>query len=65
MWDQSGLWEELKQTVKARWANLTDEDVQKFDGRKDVLIGKIQLRYGIQRDQAQKDVEEWLLSQPC
>ena len=65
MWDQNSLWKELKDIVKARWSSLTDDDVEQFDGRKDVLIGKIQQRYGIQREQAQKDVEEWLMSQPC
>ena len=66
MWDQSsGPWEELKTTVKSRWDALTDDDVEQFDGRKDVLVGKLQQRYGIKKEQAQKDVEEWLLSQPC
>ena len=57
--------EEMRTTVKSKWAALTDADVLEFNGRKDVLIGKIQQRYGINRKQAQHDVEEWLTSQPC
>ena len=58
-------WDELKSTVRSKWAELTDEDVDEFDGRKEVLISKLEQRYGLDRWRAQCEVEEWLLSQPC
>jgi hypothetical protein len=38
---------------------LTDDDLDVIDGQSDQLIGKIQERYGIARQEAQKQVDEW------
>ena len=31
-----------------------------LDGKKDQLVGRVQERYGIARDQAERDVDTWL-----
>lgn len=54
-----GKWKQLKGSVKQRWAKLTDDDVTAMSGKKDELIGKLQERYGITKDQAQKEADEW------
>ncbi|MBV8864753.1 MAG: CsbD family protein [Acidobacteriaceae bacterium] len=54
-----GKWKQLKGSVKQRWAKLTDDDVTALSGKKDELIGKLQERYGITREQAQKEADEW------
>ncbi len=54
-----GKWKQLKGSVKQRWANLTDDDVTALSGKKDELIGKLQERYGITREQAQREADEW------
>jgi uncharacterized protein YjbJ (UPF0337 family) len=54
-----GKWKELKGSVKERWGRLTDNDLDVIDGEHDQLIGKIQQRYGIAREAAQKQVDEW------
>lgn len=54
-----GKWKQLKGTVKQRWAKLTDDDVTALSGKKDELVGRIQERYGITREQAQKEADEW------
>jgi uncharacterized protein YjbJ (UPF0337 family) len=54
-----GKWKEMKGSVKERWGRLTDNDLEVIDGQHDQLIGKIQQRYGIAREAAQKQVEEW------
>lgn len=54
-----GKWKQLKGSVKQRWAKLTDDDVTALSGKKDQLIGKIQERYGITREQAEKEADEW------
>jgi uncharacterized protein YjbJ (UPF0337 family) len=54
-----GKWKQLKGNVKQRWGKLTDDDVTALSGKKDELIGKLQERYGITRDQAQKEADEW------
>ncbi|MGA8154024.1 MAG: CsbD family protein [Terriglobales bacterium] len=54
-----GKWKQLKGVAKERWGKLTDDDLNVIDGQSDQLIGKIQERYGIARNAAQKQVEEW------
>ena len=54
-----GKWKQMKGSVKERWGKLTDDDLDVIDGQQEQLIGKIQERYGIAREAAQKQVEEW------
>jgi uncharacterized protein YjbJ (UPF0337 family) len=54
-----GKWKQLKGSVKERWGKLTDDDIDVIDGQHDQLVGKIQERYGIAREVAQKQVDEW------
>jgi uncharacterized protein YjbJ (UPF0337 family) len=55
-----GKWKQVKGEVKERWGKLTDDDVNVINGQHDQLVGKIQERYGIARDVAQKQVDEWM-----
>jgi uncharacterized protein YjbJ (UPF0337 family) len=54
-----GKWKQLKGNVKQRWGKLTDDDVTALSGKKDQLVGKLQERYGITREQAMKEADEW------
>ena len=54
-----GKWKQIKGPVKERWGKLTDDDLDVIDGQSDQLIGKIQERYGVAREVAQKQVDEW------
>jgi uncharacterized protein YjbJ (UPF0337 family) len=54
-----GKWKQVKGSVKERWGKLTDDDIDVINGRSEQLVGKIQERYGIAREAAQKQVEEW------
>jgi uncharacterized protein YjbJ (UPF0337 family) len=58
-----GAWKQLKGNVKKQWGKLTDDDMMQIDGNKDLLIGKLQERYGYSRAQAQKDYDTWLTAQ--
>jgi uncharacterized protein YjbJ (UPF0337 family) len=55
----SGKWKQMKGSVKERWGKLTDNDIDVIDVRSEQLVGTIQERYGIARDAAQKQVDEW------
>jgi len=55
-----GKWKQVKGTVKERWGKLTDDDVDVINGRSDQLVGKIQEHYGIAKDDAQRQVDDWL-----
>ena len=54
-----GKWKQLKGTVKEKWGKLTDDDITVIGGNKDILVGKIQERYGITREEAQKQADEF------
>ena len=54
-----GNWKQAKGKVKQQWGKLTDDDIEVIEGKRDELIGKIQARYGITRDEAAKQVDEF------
>lgn len=58
-----GAWKQLKGNVKKQWGKLTDDDIMEIDGNKDVLVGKLQERYGYSKAQAEKDYDTWLTAQ--
>jgi uncharacterized protein YjbJ (UPF0337 family) len=46
-------------SAKSKWGKLTDDDFALARGKRDVLIGKLQERYGRARDHAEREVDEW------
>ena len=52
-----GKWHQLKGEVKVRWGQLTDDDLDRVEGDAEKLVGRIQERYGYQRDEAQREVD--------
>jgi uncharacterized protein YjbJ (UPF0337 family) len=62
-WDRvEGRWNQIVGAVKARWSQLTDDDLNVIAGKRAQLIGRIQERYEIARDEAQRQVEQWITS---
>jgi uncharacterized protein YjbJ (UPF0337 family) len=53
-----GKWMQLKGSVKTKWGKLTDDDLDVINGEEQ-LIGRIQERYGIAKEEAQRQVKEW------
>jgi uncharacterized protein YjbJ (UPF0337 family) len=54
-----GQWTQLKGQVREQWGKLTNDDVDQIQGRSEQLVGKIQQRYGVARDEAQKQLDTW------
>jgi uncharacterized protein YjbJ (UPF0337 family) len=55
-----GNWKQVKGNVKERWGKLTDDDLNVINGRREQLEGKLQARYGYAKDQAARDINDWL-----
>ena len=55
-----GRWLQVKGEVRRRWGKLTDNDVTEIEGRVEILIGKLQERYGMKREEAEKQINEFL-----
>lgn len=63
-WDQlEGKWKQFLGSAKQRWAKLTDDDLKQVQGKKDELAGKLQERYGMTREQAHRELDEWMAQQ--
>ena len=59
-WDQiAGNWKQVKGVVREKWGKLTDDDVDVIAGRRDILLGKIQEKHGIAREEAEKQLKAW------
>ncbi len=59
-WDQvQGKWKQMKGSVKQQWGKLTDDDLEIIDGQKDKLVGRLQERYGITKEEAARQVGDW------
>ena len=54
-----GNWKQFKGKVKEKWGKLTDDDLTVVEGKRDQLVGKIQERYGYQKDQAEIELKDW------
>ena len=62
-WDQlAGKWKELSGNVKAKWGELTDDEVDEIDGNREALEGKIQAKYGKTKEEAKEEVDAFLNS---
>jgi len=59
-WDTiQGQWKQLRGNAKEQWGKLTDDELDQMDGKRDQLVGKIQERYGIAKDEAERQVDDW------
>ena len=58
----AGAWRILSREMRNRWDRLTDEDLDDIFGRYDRLVGRVQLRYGKPRDEAEREVVRWISS---
>lgn len=54
-----GQWTQLKGAVREQWGKLTNDDLDQIQGRSEQLVGKIQERYGVARDEAERQVDSW------
>ncbi|MCB2002718.1 MAG: CsbD family protein [Rhodoferax sp.] len=62
-WDRiEGNWKQLTGKAKVQWGKLTDDDLDVIAGRREQLSGKLQERYGIAKDEAEKQIDTWSAS---
>jgi uncharacterized protein YjbJ (UPF0337 family) len=59
-WDQiEGNWKQFVGHAKQKWAKLTDSDWNSISGKRDVLVGRLQERYGYAKEEAEREADEW------
>ena len=55
----SGNWKIFKGKIKEQWGKLTDDDLKVLEGSRDQLVGSVQKRYGIEKEEAERQVNEF------
>jgi uncharacterized protein YjbJ (UPF0337 family) len=59
-WDQiAGEWKNMKGRIREQWGELTDDDMDRIGGKKDQLVGTIQSKYGLAKEEAERQVDEF------
>jgi len=59
-WDQiEGKWKQFKGMAKEKWGKFTDDDLDRIAGRRDQMIGLLQERYGLAREEAENEADDW------
>jgi len=60
-WTQiEGKWDQFKGDIRSKWGKLTDDDLTNLGGKKDKLVGKIVERYGVAKDDAEAQIDDWI-----
>jgi uncharacterized protein YjbJ (UPF0337 family) len=60
-WDTiEGQWKQFKGRAKQTWSKLTDDDLANLSGKREQLSGKIQERYGMKKDEAERQIDDWI-----
>lgn len=54
-----GNWKQLKGNVQKKWGELTNDDLDRIEGSREALVGRIQERYGKTKDEAESEVRDW------
>jgi len=59
-WNEiEGRWMQVRGEIKSKWGKLTDDDLTKCEGKRDRLVGMIQSRYSVPKEDASRQVDDW------
>ncbi len=59
-WDQiAGSWKEIQGKIRSKWGKVTDDELTVVAGKRDQLAGILQNRYGLAKEQAEKELDEF------
>lgn len=60
-WDQvEGNWKQFRDKVRETWGKFTDDELDAFHGTREQFVGKLQGKYGLKREQAERELDEHL-----
>jgi uncharacterized protein YjbJ (UPF0337 family) len=60
-WGQiQGDWKQFTGKVKEKWGKLTDDELTEIDGRRESFIGRLQEKYGYEKERAEKELSEFI-----
>jgi uncharacterized protein YjbJ (UPF0337 family) len=53
-----GKWKQIRGETKAWWGELTDDDLEKTEGKLDAFTGLLQEKYGYTRERATEEIDK-------
>jgi len=55
-----GRWKQLRGRIKAKWGRLTDDELNEVEGNYEMLVGKLQEKYGTTREQIERELDAFV-----
>jgi uncharacterized protein YjbJ (UPF0337 family) len=52
-------WLQIREILKEKFNNLTEDDIRQINGRYDQLVAKLQQKYGYSREEAEERIKSW------
>lgn len=59
-WEQvKGNWTQVKGKARQMWGDITDDELDVIAGKREELIGRLQVKYGYNKERAEREVDNW------
>ena len=59
-WDQvQGNWKQFKGKAQQVWGDLTDDELDIIQGKREELVGRLQTKYGYTKERAEQEADKW------
>lgn len=55
-----GIWKQVRGQIKETWGEITDQELEEIEGKRDKLAGKLQEKYGWSRAEAETEIDKFL-----
>ncbi len=55
----AGKWKELKGKARTKWGDITNDDWDRIQGKREEIVGLVQQRYGRAKQEAEREVDSW------
>lgn len=55
-----GKWKQIRGEIRETWGELTDDELDQIAGKRDKLAGTLQEKYGWSRDEAERQIDDFL-----
>lgn len=55
----SGKWKQISGMAQKTWGKLTDDELAEINGNKDILLGKLQEKYGWTKQEAEDNISDF------
>lgn len=52
-------WSQVREILRDKFSDLTEEDIRQINGRYDQLVAKLQQKYGYTREEAEERIRSW------